>query len=92
LWEDQGIAICDENTALTLAVTGCKGYIPVDDFFGLDSKSDPFVGATEGALVVRTPYSHLKDDAVGFAWGSNDDALIIHSAMFIALEEKPPDF
>jgi len=92
LGEDQGIAICDENPALTLAVTGCKGYILIDDFFGLDSKADPFVCAAEGTLVVRTPHSHLKDDAVGFTWGSNDDALIIHSASFMAWEEKQPEF
>jgi hypothetical protein len=92
LREDQGVAVGDENPALTLAVTGRKVYILIDGFFGLDSKPNPFVCATEGTLVVRTAPCHLEDDTVGFAWGSNDNALIIHFAILMTSGEKPPDF
>jgi len=78
LWDDQGIAVGEKDSALTLAIAGCKFDILLNDRFWLNSKTHTFVRATECTLVVGTSLGNLKDDAVCLARRPDDDPLIVH--------------
>ena len=78
LGNNQGIAVAQKNTALSLAVPGRKSDILHNDGIGLYAKALALVSSAERAFITRASHGYLQQYAVGFTGGPYDIPFIVH--------------
>lgn len=78
LWDDHGVPVTKEEALLVPVVLSRKGDVCRDSGFIFYTEALTFIGAAEGAVVVRAANGDLQKDAAGFARRPDDVPFVVH--------------